>query len=1234
MKKPILSLSLLFISFALFGQTYFGSSSSPADNGAQAGPTPPAITPPVGMLQGDLVVIYGQYRATGATLSINQAGGQTWNTITGNNGSNQSTAIFWCTFNGTWSANPSIRVGSGTNGLTSVMYVFRPTANGFSWRLNVNLATATTTGANPNTINSVSTTASNTVTMAFWSSAFTNTWGTLNGTGWSKTGLSAQYRNTTTGQSHTAAYNIQTTTFGATNNVSQNETGTQTAAVTGIISWNQIPDNDLCANATLITTGPTCVNGTNSFTNQTLNGANADGGTISSTCTAVNFSDVWYRFVAQSQYPIITVSNLGASWTNRLKIQLLSGSCGSFTEIGCGNNTVPATSFPIMPSGNGLTIGTTYYIRIQKNNTGTPTGGPAAWSFDICVTDPASTGSSRMSEVFKQTILSGPNILLDPWEITYGPDNNLWITESKGYKVYRMDPNTGVKTTVLDISQGSTFFSAPDNAFNCQFANGSGAQGGLAGLALHPNFLNGLPSEKNYVYISYIRSQTSASVFTNRLARFTYNPGTGRLESPVSLCDTLPGSNDHNSQRIIIAPITPGGTNYLFYASGDMGAGQFSNRLRAQNAQIPASYEGKILRFNLESDGDAGLNAWIPNTNPYGVNNAVYSIGIRNNQGFAYDTSLNLLYGSSHGPYSDDEINIIEPFRNYGHPLVIGFYADGNYNGTTTPSTNTSLSAGAAFTDNSGNSSCPPIGNETTQKNAIDAAGNGLYKDPLFTAYATNNATIRNIWQTAPSNGGWPSEGWSGLDIYQHKLIPGWKRSLVAASLKWGRLVRIKVGPAGTTTLPTNTESDTISYFGSTNRFRDLAFSPNGKDIYVVMDRSTSTSGPSAANPVVPACLGCVQKYTFLGYNDNGGKSSIPTSIEVTDGTVNTCNDGTTITIDNTNNNIWVPITGPDGNIMAELNAMGQNLGVVTSSFYKNGGAVRVRNGFYYLDRNITITPAVTSFAIPVKVRLYISKAEFDALDAHPSSGITSGISQLKILKNDDPCGNTVNASTTLFNPTNSGADLVHGPNGYVLQTAVPGFSSFYFGASNITLPLELVYFKGSLQNNNTFLQWETNNENSTSHFTVERSLDGQNFDGIGNVKANNTSGSNKYDYTDNDVNILGASVLYYRLKMVDIDGQFKYSNVVTIYLADITTLSLTPNPTAGETKLMINAANEGSVSWKLRDNSGRVVMHNTIHLRRGANNVTLNVGGLAGGLYFLHVSGMGINQNLKLQKL
>src|SRR5205085_7369385 len=94
-------------------------------------------------------------------------------------------------------------------------------------------------------------------------------------------------------------------------------------------------------------------------------------------------------------------------------------------------------------------------------------------------------------------------------------------------------------------------------------------------------------------------------------------------------------------------------------------------------------YKGNILLFNTEPDKDAGLyDRWIPDDNPFNAirQNAVYSYGHRNPQGLAYALVGNSgrLYESEHGPYSDDEINIIEQGKNYGHPLIIGF-ADGNY---------------------------------------------------------------------------------------------------------------------------------------------------------------------------------------------------------------------------------------------------------------------------------------------------------------------------------------------------------------------------------------------------------------------------------------------------------------------------------------------------------------------------------------------------------------------------
>ncbi len=1024
--------------------------------------------------------------------------------------------------------------------------------------------------------------------------------------------------------------------------------------------------NDNCANATLIRTDSACVTGTSRLLAQTLTGATNQAYTLTSACSySATASDVWYKFVAKTKNPSVIISNQGTGWggIGSVRIQLFSGSCGSFTEKACG---VGSTTVFVTPSlTNPLVVGDTCYIRIHKNAAGAIA---ANHTFDICVTDPIEKGG-RMNEIFAQTVLSGPSVLNYPWEITYGPDDSLWITESRGYKVYKMSSVNGGKRTVLDLAFGSTWFGSSglgDDTLCARQAPGTWnpwPQGGFAGLALHPRF--GDASNHDFVYVTYVHRYLSGTspngiIYRNKIVRFTYNNATYRLESPAIIENNLPGSKDHNSQRMIIAPVAPGNTYYLFMASGDMGSGQYENRYRPMNSQNPASLEGKILRYNLESDNpvtsETGPAEWIPNDNPYSATNPVWNIGMRNNQGFAYDTLTKTLYGSSHGAYSDDEINIIEGFKNYGHPLIIGYAADGNYNGNTAIGTNTSVSGGSPYNDATapspavpgftapynGKSTCPPIGIEATNRDNINLGTTGQYKDPLFSAYAPSS--ILATWQAPGGNANWRSEGWSGLDIYQNKIIPGWNRSLVAGGLKWGRLIRLKLNAAGTATLPSNVagssanEGDTITYFQSVNRYRDLAFAPNGKDVFLVMDNNAATSGPGVGNPIVAACPGCVIKYSFLGYNDAAGLSTIPKTIPVAAGAANTCNQGTTVTIDGSNNFLWVPITGPDGNILAEINAMGQSLGAVTSSFYTNSGAIRVKGSVRYLDRNITITPAVTSFTTPVKVRLYISKAEFDLLAADPLSGLGS-VLQLKVIKNNDPCGPAmVSTTTTLLTPTNNLlADLQQGANGYVLQVNVTGFSSFYFASSNTALPLQLLTFTGTLKNNTTTnLIWKTTNEINTSHFIVERSIDAQQFSAIGNVTANgNGAAETSYAFDDPNVEDLQSQQVYYRLKMVDINGIYRYSNIIRVNLPGLQSgLTISPNPVGSEVNASVISAEACSAEWTIIDNGGRVMLRNTTLLKKGTNALGIYIGQLASGSYLMTVKGECVDLKIKFQKL
>lgn len=165
--------------------------------------------------------------------------------------------------------------------------------------------------------------------------------------------------------------------------VSSNPVGISSAAYAFNICVQQSGGNDACTNAIQLTSSTTCtpVAGT-------LNGATSSGSVFGGACGVAGAADVWYSFVAQSTNPTVVFNNGGIprNSTNRASVQVLSGSCGSFTSLYCFNySTAFGTDNNLATSG--LTIGQTYYIRIFSNQTTTPT---STWTFTLCVTDPAS----------------------------------------------------------------------------------------------------------------------------------------------------------------------------------------------------------------------------------------------------------------------------------------------------------------------------------------------------------------------------------------------------------------------------------------------------------------------------------------------------------------------------------------------------------------------------------------------------------------------------------------------------------------------------------------------------------------------------------------------------------------------------------------------------------------------------------------------------------------------------
>ena len=151
----------------------------------------------------------------------------------------------------------------------------------------------------------------------------------------------------------------------------------------------------------------------------------------------------------------------------------------------------------------------------------------------------------------------------------------------------------------------------------------------------------------------------------------------------------------------------------------------------------------------------------------------------------------------------------------------------------------------------------------------------------------------------------------------------------------------------------------------------------------------------------------------------------------------------------------------------------------------------------------------------------------------------------------------------------------------------------------NNPLPVELMKFMGSKVDVAAALNWATAAEKNSSHFEVERSYDGKNFKTIATVKSNGNSNSVKnYSYSDEIAFVNDESAVYYRLKLVDRDASFEYSNTIRIANNDeevtLSDVKVFPNPFNNNLYIDYKAATNETV--ELRDMSGRVIFTQTLN--------------------------------------
>jgi hypothetical protein len=205
------------------------------------------------------------------------------------------------------------------------------------------------------------------------------------------------------------------------------------------------------------------------------------------------------------------------------------------------------------------------------------------------------------------------------------------------------------------------------------------------------------------------------------------------------------------------------------------------------------------------------------------------------------------------------------------------------------------------------------------------------------------------------------------------------------------------------------------------------------------------------------------------------------------------------------------------------------------------------------------------------------------------------------------------------------GFDYVKGNGGSITVDREYGteFGCLIYPAES-SLPVRLLSFTGSYRNQATALNWETDNEQNFDHYQVERSASGANYAAIGFKPSANSSGKQSYQYSD-DLSSVSGNVFYYRLKIVDKDGQFKYSNVIMIRKESksINGIAINPNPIKnGMATARFTSSGNALVEFRVVDMTGKIVLQQQNKVYQGNNSISVNnLDRLQPGVYLLQMA-------------
>lgn len=353
--------------------------------------------------------------------------------------------------------------------------------------------------------------------------------------------------------------------------------------------------------------------------------------------------------------------------------------------------------------------------------------------------NPAFTGQTRIGSVQTTTPVSGTMLtsaLSAPWGIVALPDNRLLITQKSG--------------TMRIVTPGGSV-SNPITGLPAVNANG---QGGLLGLTIDPAF-----NSNRMVYWVFSRNVTGGTVTAVAKGRLADNESS--IENATVIYNAYPAANStaHYGGRIVFD-----GSGHLLVSTGDRSSAATQPLTQSVNGAL-----GKVVRITTAGAAAPGNPVFTGD----GALPELYSIGHRNSQGLAIHPVSGHLWQNEHGPRGGDEINRVEPGKNYGWPVI---------------------SYGIEYGGG-------PVGSGITQQNGMEQPV--YYWDPVI----------------APG----------GMTFYRGNRVPEWQNNLFVCAMAGRHLVRLVINNSN------RIVGEERLLTSENQRFRDITQAPNNA-LYAITD--------------------------------------------------------------------------------------------------------------------------------------------------------------------------------------------------------------------------------------------------------------------------------------------------------------------------------------------------------------------------------------------------------------